>query len=345
MDEEETLNLYSIALKFKSQEDIYNYVVHMIMAANNNHSLAISHIKGEVFMDRFYDIKNNNDKQIYNFLTSTREKSYSMAFLGCYYIYKNKPKRAIKYFKESINNPVSLLGMAVYYQLENSYPHDLNKAIDYFNLAVEQNFILAMILLGKLYSDGKSGVQNYGKAKELFETAIELGSISAISLLANLYCYGKGVPKDFKKAKELTQMAVDKGDVNALVVLGLMWQEGTGGEKDIKEARKLFEAALEKNHPTALNRILILYRDTDLKNDRAYVIDYFNKINKLDRVKLIYKYDDWVIDLIKENLEMKNRIKGLENDNSEMQDHIMASPEGSLFFEAREDWKRRSCKF
>lgn len=341
---DEAQNLYRIALNFKEQSDIYNYMVHMIMAANNGHNLAVSHIKGEGF-EKYVNGLKDRGEEIKKFLISTKEYNYSAAFLGLIYLYEGKYKLAKEALKKSEDNPVGLFVLGIMYQEGKCYPEDLDKAINYFELSIQQNYVESMNCLGILYSNGKNGKQNYERAKELFETAINLGSIRAISLLAGLYCLGRGVPKDIKKAKELTELAVKKGDVNASVILGLMWQDGRGCEKDFRKARELFESALEKNHPTAMNRLLILYRDTELKNERDYVINYFNEIGKLDKIKLIYNYDDFVIKLIKENLDQKNRIKALEQDNNEMMDHIMASPEGSLFFEARDDWKRRSCKF
>ena len=69
MNEIDSHKLYNEALNFKAQSNDYNYVIHMIIAANKGDNMAINHIKGENFMVIFTKLR--TETQLHKFLKST----------------------------------------------------------------------------------------------------------------------------------------------------------------------------------------------------------------------------------------------------------------------------------
>ena len=194
--------------------------------------------------------------------------------------------------------------------------------------------------LGYMYKNGKGVIKDYIKAKELYEQGIEKGCHTSINNLGIMYHNGEGVTQDYNKAKELYELAIKKGGGHAYIYLGILYHNGKGVTQDYNKAKELYEMAIAKNIMDAMDNLVLLYKTTDLKNDKEYVINYFLKINELDKLKEIYNYDDYHIQLIMDNDKLMKKIAESDKKINELEAHIKASPDGELYFQAKESWDK-----
>ncbi len=87
---------------------------------------------------------------------------------------------------------------------------------DLFEKALN-NDVDALLELGKIYYDGKSGEEDMDKAFVFYQKAFELEpeNLKAINRLANCYYYGIGTKKNIERALELYRNAANSGNRNA----------------------------------------------------------------------------------------------------------------------------------
>lgn len=171
---------------------------------------------------------------------------------------------------------------------------------------------------------------DYEKAFQLYQFASDKGLISATYNLATCYSRGRGVPRDVEKCVELCKLCVQKGHINSMLNLGNIYYN----KKDFEKALKYYEMAHDVDH------LIVLYQNYKIR-DKKYVTEYLLNLGKEELLKKIYKYDDFDINFLKENHEMKKELHKLKTENAEMKSHILASPDGPLYFEALEQWKHR----
>jgi len=91
---------------------------------------------------------------------------------------------------------------------------DVDKAIEYYSLAIDQGYVNAEAKLGALYSfeSRKEGVDEYDKAFKLFESAAKKGDTMGQRFLGWSYQYGHGVEPDSDAALSWYHKALDNGD-------------------------------------------------------------------------------------------------------------------------------------
>ena len=92
---------------------------------------------------------------------------------------------------------------------------NLEKAVELYLQAAEQNVESAYNKLGDCYTYGYGVEQNYEKAIEWYTKAAEKGNAWAQDNLGSFYEYGKGVEKDINKAIEWYTKAASKGNKHA----------------------------------------------------------------------------------------------------------------------------------
>jgi len=112
------------------------------------------------------------------------------------------------------------------------------KAIEYYNLALENGELQALLPLGWYYQDGIVLEKDDKKALECYEKAYEEGNPDSIISLGKMYYYGLGTITDDKRAFELFLEASEKGYKAANYFLGTMYGYGVEGvvEKDFERA-------------------------------------------------------------------------------------------------------------
>lgn len=170
--------------------------------------------------------------------------------------------------------------------------------------------------------------RKYDKAKNIYENLVEKGLSEAMNALGFMYQTGKGVVLDSKVAVKYYRMSIKAGGIRGYNNLGFMYQKGLGVEQNYGKADKYYKLAISKGNKHGLDNLCYMYKNFYCPEYNE-VLEYFLQINQKDRLKDVFSFDtllDVVLKFKKENEEMKN--------------HILASPEGPLYFEALENWKK-----
>ena len=188
--------------------------------------------------------------------------------------------------------------------------------------------------LANMYRSGIHVEHDYNKAIELYKKSIDKGCIYSITSLAYTY---RSIEK-YTEAIELYEIGISKGLSGCYNNLAYMYINELGIEKDYDKAEKLLQIAVEKNNIVALNNLATLYTRNFFADKKDDIVQYFNKINRTDKLVQIYNFDEYTITLIKNNYKLKNKNASLKTKNNDLKTHIAASPDGILYLEAKKEW-------
>ena len=149
--------------------------------------------------------------------------------------------------------------------LEGKYVEkNMEKAINFFNLASEQGHPIAHNNLGLIYSNGEGVPVDYEKALHYYKLAAEGGSTTAYSNIGIMYGHGLGVTKSDEKAFQNFKVAADKGDEVAQHNLGVCYYNGVGVEKDISLAIKYYTLSADQGYENAIKHLAnVLIEETE----------------------------------------------------------------------------------
>jgi TPR repeat protein len=218
-------NLYHEALKYKKNKDYENYLISLILSADQNYDPAII----------CFEMELTKMKLLYQSIMNICEKNHRSGTFSCLYL----------------------------------------------------GFMC--------YND-----KHYKNAYNYFQMAAIKGNAIAINLLGLMYRLGNYVKQDYVKAYEFYLLAANKGSICALHNLGVMYSCGFYVHEDYLKAIELYQIAFEKLNTThSLDGIIRIYAIIGDKYKKQ-AISYFIKINQAEKLKDIYGYDDYIIDLLKE---------------------------------------------
>ena len=164
---------------------------------------------------------------------------------------------------------------------------------------------------------------NFDKAIPIYRKLVEENFGLAFNTLGYMYLLGQGVDVDYKIAVKYFKMT--KHGYNNL---GYMYQKGFGVKLNLDKAIKYYKLAIENGNFVGISNLRCLYKTYSPPDDNE-VIDYFIKIGYKHELKHIFSFDNLLDIILKQKKE-----------NQEMKNHILASPEGPLYFEALAAWKR-----
>ena len=237
--------------------------------------------------------------------------------------------------------------LAIYLRMSANYGYELalnsiNTSDDNYLLSRNQNhsktihfyeatkmYSYSANVLGWMYEKGIYFQKNIKKAKELYKYAISKDNgIAMFNLGLIYYYYSQNNEKTFDKGIKLFRDAASRGVIIATDYLVKIYSNKRI-EPDFIKDKELFEKTVEMGNSNGINGLIEYYRKS--KSNKSDVINYFLKNNKKEILKRIYGYDDYVIEIIINNNK-------LTQENSELKVHIMASPDGQLYFEAKNNW-------
>lgn len=128
--------------------------------------------------------------------------------------------------------------------------YDLKRGINLLNEAAKHDEATSANYLGHIYEDGFLVPQDIDKAIEYYKIAVEQDHPKAQYNLGRLLIEGLfGAPKDEKLAIDLLERAAQQGNLNAMENLGICAYEGKGMPVDMKRARMLFEKCAREGLP------------------------------------------------------------------------------------------------
>ena len=132
---------------------------------------------------------------------------------------------------------------------------DIEKAKEYFLLAIQQGYTYAYYDLGISYSD----LGQYDKAKMCYEKIVK-EEPKAYIMLGNMYEEGLGVPKDGQKALGMYRLAYKNGiQGEGASSQGKLYYYGELVEEDDRKALELFQEALKYGDNSANYYIGTIY--------------------------------------------------------------------------------------
>lgn len=170
--------------------------------------------------------------------------------------------------------------------LSTPFMPDYNKSATYFQMALDNGYVMAAFDLGTLYFNPTGSFKkDFAKAQKYFHIAAENGNINAQYILGYMYFYGhveKSIPlaikyyemaakqghvlsaadlaliyqipevHNYEKAFNYCKFAADCGDNPSEFLLGTLYLAGRGCEPDEDKAYLCFKHAAENGSPEAL---------------------------------------------------------------------------------------------
>lgn len=167
------------------------------------------------------------------------------------------PPEPVKYDIEKIKkesaagNDTATIQLALCYADGIQLPQDLAMAEKLLKSVAGKGHVDAQYILGSLYEQGPSEIQNFQSAAIWYAKAAEKGHAAAQCNLGSMYFFGKGIAVDYKKARELFEKAAAQGDDIAMINIAMMYYYGRGVPRDLDETVKFLKKASEKGNADA----------------------------------------------------------------------------------------------
>ena len=199
------------------------------------------------------------------------------------------------------------------------------------------NFPYSVNNMGYLYEHGLGVVQNLKKAVELYQIGVGMKCDISMHNLAFCFREGNGVKQNIDKAIELYELAASLGNSSSMNSLGFTYENKL---RNYDMAIKYYEMAANRNFEMGLQNLIALYQKSEVKRDKKYVVNYFLTVGKEKALTQIYNYDKEDLGMLKERFELEKENEKMKIENREMRNHILASPDGPLYFEALKQWKK-----
>ena len=144
---------------------------------------------------------------------------------------------------------------------EKKFPEDLDKAIYWYQWAIERGSVEAAVDYGYELEHGDPFEQNIPQAIAYYQMGVDFGNPVALNNLAIIYLKGEHLEKDVSLALEYFLKAAEAGEPLAMTNLGYIYQEGIGVEMDGEKAFSYYQAAAEQDEPLGLLGLGECYED------------------------------------------------------------------------------------
>jgi len=180
------------------------------------------------------------------------QKLLARLYLNKNYFSPDK-KQALHWLREAAKakDAEALYQLAVVLASENDHVHTL-ESTDCLAESAQLGFMEAQLILGLMYLDGETVIQDPIKAIPLLEQAELQGSDKAQVVLGRLYSRRDGpVPTDYEKAFKYFQKAALQNNFDAQTGLSFFYSRGYGVKADQQKAIFYAEKAAQQGDVTA----------------------------------------------------------------------------------------------
>jgi TPR repeat protein len=170
-------------------------------------------------------------------------------------------KKSLMFAKEyeHTQNPDLLNIIGVSYHEGLGTKQNYNKAMIYYNKAINNGSTLAYGNKGLLFESGLGVDLNFSKAFSLYKKGHELNDEFSSLNLGLLYIEGNGVKQNKEYGLKLISLADQKGELHATLNLGHLYYEGEHLTKNYKLAMKYYKKASELKDSLGFHRIGYMY--------------------------------------------------------------------------------------
>lgn len=167
-------------------------------------------------------------------------------------------KEAFAWFtkaSDQIKNPIAEYALAHMYEKGLGIAVDVEQAMNHYQKAANENFVLAYEPLGDFYLQSMDDPKKISDAVLLFQRAANEDMASAQYKLGYMYESALGVKQDYETAKFWYQRAANNQFTKANIALGLLYENGLGREKDNLKAYEYYRIAAQAGNSVAQNAV------------------------------------------------------------------------------------------
>jgi TPR repeat protein/transglutaminase-like putative cysteine protease len=145
--------------------------------------------------------------------------------------------------------------------LEQGAGKDAGLAVTWLEKAAQRGHLIAQLLLGRHYMDGKGVAADAGKAVMWMEKSGAGGYPLAYSYLGEMFMDGIGVPKDAARAGAYFRQGAEQGDRHSQQSYAMTLHFGLGVGKDYAAAAEWYRKAAAQQMEVATNNLADLYEN------------------------------------------------------------------------------------
>lgn len=220
----------------------------------------------------------------------------------------------------------AMFELGIIYTDNKGVEANADKAITYYQRAIEQGSGRAAANLGYLYESGEGVTKDNAKALHYYKLSSDRGSATGQNNYASFLRYGTNVEKDpqaayklylksyaqgntyaaenlgdmyyfgelgepdYEKACHFYEQAVTRGATDALYDLAYCFVYGEGREQDVEKGLKLLERSVQVDNPEAMVELGYLYSDGELvERNVPLALDYLKRAYKLQSPRAAYQ--------------------------------------------------------
>lgn len=231
---------------------------------------------------------NNEDIAIFEYYRRAAKKGHPAAMnrVALHYIVgmngvRQNSQKAIEWFNKAIENgnAEAALNLGYVYETGKGVKQDQTEAIKYYTIAAERGLVVAQHRLGDYYFTGTKVEKDQVVAVNWYKRAAENGYAAAQAMLGKCYQYGYGVSQDINQAISWYTKAAEQGHSEAQSDLGQCYALGSGVKRDYVTAVKWFTKAAEQGSSWSQNRLGHIYYDgaENVAKNYTEAIKWFHK--------------------------------------------------------------------
>lgn len=139
--------------------------------------------------------------------------------------------------------------LGILFEFEEYHMLDIAKAISFYKLAIERDYLASTANLGFIFERGADGIPiDYASALHYYQLGADAGVPQAINNLGALYFSGIEVEKDFDKAIVLYKQAADLGNAQAADNLGNIYSSDDIVTRDTIQACDYYQQAYDMQY-------------------------------------------------------------------------------------------------
>lgn len=256
-------------------------------------------ILGEYYIKGDFGYEKDPDKAIksWEYSYSLQENSYLARILGNIYLGgKEVPQnitKAVEWFeksKESGMDAISCFNLGTIYcgdVFNNCEMHDMDKAIENFEIASKNGIAEADAFLGDYYRIGKGVEIDYEKSFEHYMRAAENDIGFAMYRVSIAYSSGLGTVKDSKESKLWLDKAADKKVPEACDLKGRILAD----LNDYSQAVTFLKIAADSGNPDSITALADIYFDggNGIEQDMQEAVHLYKRAADMDHTYAQYR--------------------------------------------------------
>ncbi|MCR4754196.1 MAG: sigma-70 family RNA polymerase sigma factor [Lachnospiraceae bacterium] len=161
--------------------------------------------------------------------------------------------------------------------------YNYEKALEYNEIAAQNNSAAAMCQIGYIYLNGLGVDVDYNKAYEYYMKAYDMGDRTAYHQIGWMYEKGYCLEQDYSRAMEEYTKAANLGYARSYNQIGCLYRDGLGVDVDYDKAIENFEKGMEGEDEYAYNNMAYMYEEgMGVEQDYSKAFELYERSAELD---------------------------------------------------------------